>query len=304
MTESYSAGLKRMLSERTAASFGFSPSDEPPADDCCRLSFFAALLMFGTKYSKGTLIFTVKNEALADLFASSAAAFFSLTPTFCAQRPTLFCDAALERVLRACDLSLSDGVFWGTPLPVCAHCFSYFLRGVFLCCGTVSSPQGAHQLNLFTDRYSKALLPILREAELDFRLSARRGHDYLYIKKATALEAFFIRVGAQGAALELINKEIEREMRADINRKNNFDTANISRSSTFLLRLGEAVEQLEERGKVDGLPDSLKVLVRLVKQFPEDSLGELGARIHPPLSKSGLYHRAKKLIDLAEKKEL
>ncbi len=304
MSESYSARLKTALCEKTAHAFGFAGKDAEGADDCCKLSFFAALLLFGCKYSKGRLVFRIQNEALVDLFASAAVAFYSLPIKIENGKATLTVTEALLRVLRAADLTLTEDGICGMPISVCGNCQGFFLRAVFLCTGTMADPAKSHQLNLFCDKHTNALSVFLHEADLPFGTSVRRGHDYLYLRRAGGIEDFLARIGAESFVLELINGEIERSMRANINRQNNFDTANISRSSAFLLRLGDAVECLEERGSIESLPDTLQVIVRLLKQYPEETLSELGARIHPPLSKSGLYHRAKKIIALAEHKEV
>lgn len=303
-TDSYGARIKAALCEKTAQAFGFTQGGEEEADDCCRLSFFAGLLIFGCKVREDEIRFSVKNESLADLFASMAAAFYSLTPKVEQNTLSLPVDAAFGRVLQAADLSLSDGQITPLPIPVCGKCQGYFLRAVFLCCGTVSSPDKKYQLNLFFDEASDELRRFLQDADLSFGRSARRGHSYLYLKKTSSIEDFLTRIGAQVFSMQLMNQEIEREVRANINRRNNFDTANISRSSLFVSRLAEAIERLEERGAVEQLPEGLKVIVRIQKAHPEDTLSELGARIRPPLSKSGLYHRAKKIIDLADHKEV
>ena len=304
VTDSYGAKIKAALCEKTSQAFGFTQGGEQEADDCCRLSFFAGLLIFGCKAREDQIRFSVKNESLADLFASMAAAFYSLSPKVEQNTLSLPVDAAFGRVLQAADLSLSDGRITPLPIPVCGRCQGYFLRAVFLCCGAVSSPDKKHQLNLFSGEASDELRRFLQDADLNFGASSRRGHSYLYLKKTSSIEDFLTRIGAQVFSMQLMNQEIERSVRADINRKNNFDTANISRSSLFLSKLSEAISVLEERGAVDSLPEGLKVIVRIQKAHPEDTLSELGARIHPPLSKSGLYHRAKKIIDLADHKEV
>lgn len=303
MSESYSAQIKTALCEKTAQSFGFLASEQVAADDCCKLAFFSALLLFGCQVKDDRVCFSVRHDALADLFVSAAAAFYSLSPSVEHDKISLVRDAAFARVLRAADLSLEKDTLNAFPLSVCAECQGYFLRGVFLCCGTMTDPKKARQLNLFSDEKSAPLAALMQESGLNFRRCSRRGHDYLYLKKATDIEDFLARIGAQTYAMELINSEIERSMRANINRQNNFDTANISRSSLFLSRLGDAIEDLEARGATEQLPEGLKTLVRLRRAYPDETLSELGERIHPPLSKSGLYHRAKKLIDLANKKE-
>lgn len=302
MSESYSLNLKRALCEKSARAFGFSASDAPLADDCCKLSFFAALVLFGTKKRNGRIHFSTKIPEAADLFFSMAAAFYSLTPIETKGTLTLADDEAFHRVLRAANVEERNGAY-SLPLSVCGACLGYFLRGAFLCTGTMANPENSHQLNLFCDPYADSLLPVLAESDYNFRKSVRREKAYLYLKKGSDIEDFLARIGAESFALELINREIERSVRADVNRQNNFDTANISRSSTFLSRLDDAIHTLSERGAIETLPEGLKEIVRLRTSYPDDTPTELGLRALPPLSKSGIHHRVKKILNLATDKE-
>ncbi len=302
MSESYSSTLKRALCEKSARAFGFSASDTPLADDCCKLSFFSALVLFGTSRKNGRISFQSKNREVADLFFSMAAAFYSLSPTEQNGALTLADDEAFHRVLRAANAE-SVGERYSLPLSVCGACQGYFLRGAFLCTGTMANPENSHQLNLFCAPYAEELLPTLTEADYNFRKSTRRKKSYLYLKKGSDIEDFLARIGAESFALELINREIERSVRADVNRQNNFDTANISRSSLFLSRLDDAIHTLSERDATESLPEGLKEVIRLRAAYPDDTLTELGLRALPPLSKSGIHHRVKKILNLATDKE-
>ncbi len=299
MTESYSTTVKAALCEKTAHAFGFLPSHEDCAGDCCKIAFFCALILFGAKKEGDTLQFRSKNPALCDLFASSAAAFYSLSPQVENDRVTLKIDTALERILRAA--GLADDAGDPLPLLLCPNCRGYVLRAAFLLCGTLSDPQKSAQLNLTPVFHHELLVQLCRENEIDVKVSVRRGKPYLYLRSAARIEDFLTLIGAEGFAMQIMNTEIERSMRALVNRQNNFDTANLSRSMDLLLKLDEAILNLTERAKIDSIGENLLAIVRLRRTFPEDTLGELGARLAPKLSKSGLYHRVKKIIDLSEK---
>lgn len=300
--DTFSARVKHALCEKTAQAFGILPHKNETAEDCCKLSFFSALLLFGTERREDTVVFTAKSEELADLFASSAAAFFSLTPNIIEGKPTLKYDAALQHVMRAANIDPYNP-HSTLPIPVCFHCLNYFLRGVFLSAGTISDPEKAAQLNLFCHPHCESLLPLLHDAELPFRISTRREKQYLYLKKGMDISDFIGQIGAESFTLKLIEYDVEKSVRANINRKNNFDTANLSRSMTFLTRLDRAIRTLKERDATEALPARLKEIIRIRKQYPDADLAELGTHIHPPISKSGLHHRINKLLDLAEKKE-
>lgn len=302
MTESYSARIKAELCKKSAEEAGILRGTSEPASDCCRLVFFSALCAFGAKQTPQTLRFSAKSEELSDLFASFAAAFYSLSPIVRDGKVELKNDAALARVLRAAGLNEADNC--ALPLPVCGTCLSHLLRAAFLMCGTMADPKKSHQLCLFTDRFTPTLAALCREQDLPFRTSKRRQKPYLYLKSASDIEDFLTFLGAEKIAMELMDDEMQRGVRAFINRQNNFDTANLSRSTAFLIKLDEAIVSLKESGRDADLADNLKHLIRLRELYPEDSLNELGERMAPKLSKSGLYHRARRIIDLSQNKEV
>lgn len=150
MTESYSASVKQALCEKSAQAFGLSGGQETKTDDCCKLSFFCALLLFGCEIRDDTVCFRVKNPPLADLFISAGATAYSLTPLLCGKNACFLRDAAFTRLMRAAGISIQADQPVGLPLSVCGFCVGHFLRGVFLACGTMSDPARTHQLNLAT----------------------------------------------------------------------------------------------------------------------------------------------------------
>lgn len=301
MKDSFSAQVKSELTQRTAAAFGLCRDGQPPADDCCRLTFFSALLLF-SEDTGDTLRLPFRDEALCDLFATAACAFYSLSPATEAGCVTLKKDAALLRVLRAAGLEDTSGA--RLPLPVCPSCAAMLLRALFCYCGTVTAPDKPRQLLFYSRALTDTLFAFLLEHDFFFRIGTRRAQRYLYLKRGEEIEDFLAFIGAQTHALELMNQSVERSVSALVNRQNNFDTANISRGSSFSTELRQAVASLRAEGRVDSLPPPERELLYLFERYPEESLAQLGEHTVPPLSKSGVYHRAKKLIARSKQQEV
>ena len=305
MTESFSASAKEVLARKSAAAFGFSDADEKAAPDCCRLSFFASLILFGAKPDEDTLVFSSKSEKIRDLFASMAAAFYSLSPAVTPRGVSVRADDALMRVLRAAGVQQSEAGLFSLPIPVCGDCLRYIFRAAFLCRGTVSAPDKHSQLCLFLSEYADLLLPLAADAGLAFRRSVRRQKPYLYLKSALDIEDFFTFIGAEHIALSLIDRDVEKHTRAVVNRRVNCDLATSDRISLFATRLKNAACTLDRAGILESLPENLLSLARVCRDYPDISaLSEFGELLHPPLSRSGLYHRARAIIDLADKTEV
>lgn len=299
MNDSYCARIKRSLCQKSAAALGLSPTQDAPKNECCKRAFFASLILFGCETKGDALSFKSRTPELCELFYNLCTQVYGLRAKAENGVVTLPIDALPAHLLPFAKRSpehLLDLAKGG-----CGECINFIFRALFLCRGTMASPESSHQLNLASGEFSQALLTLLN-GELPLRRAARRGHDYLYLRKASDIEDFLIFIGAQGFAMALMDSGMERVVRSLINRQNNFDTANLRRSTNFRARLDDAIKDLEARGRVRGLPESLRTIVRLRKAHPEDSLSELGERTH--LSKSGLYHRLKKIIDLSENKEV
>ena len=128
----------------------------------------------------------------------------------------------------------------------------------------------------------------------------RNGSSILYFKQSEAIEEVLAWLGAPVAAMGVMEAKIEKEMKNKINRIVNCDNANTSKVVEAAQSQIAAIRRLRERGKYDGLPDKLKQTAELREQNPEANLQELAALFDPPLTKSALNHRLRKLTELAQ----
>ena len=177
-----------------------------------------------------------------------------------------------------------------------------FFRGAFLIGGYVSTPEKGYHLELVTPHYyaARQVSALLMDMELPAGQVMRRGIHVLYYKDSAAIEDFLSACGATTAAMDLMLKKVERELRNDINRKVNCETANLTKTVGAAARQIAAIERLEEAGLLENLPAPLQLTAHLRLQYPEMSLAELCAAFPEPISRPGLNNRLRRLVQLGE----
>ena len=121
-----------------------------------------------------------------------------------------------------------------------------------------------------------------------------------YIKECAAIADALGAMGAVGAAMELYNISIEKEIRNTANRQANCEIANIEKTTKTAVAQIEAIRKIEKTIGFDDLPATLKEIAEIRCKFPDESLKELGERLTPPLGKSGVNHRLKRIEEIAK----
>ncbi len=180
-------------------------------------------------------------------------------------------------------------------------CISAFIRGVFLSCGTVTSPQKDYHLE-FCVPYRKLCQDFMKFLEeLDFKpkLVERKGYQIIYFKESEKIEDLLTCMQAVQSSLALMNIKIYKDFRNKANRITNCETANISKTVAAAGEQLDAIARIKAADCFDSLPDELRELALLREENPEMSLRELGEILTTPISRSGVNHRLKRLIQLA-----
>lgn len=188
----------------------------------------------------------------------------------------------------------------GIPGRECCECS--FLRGAFLKNGFVSDPEKSWHLEIDTRHRSEAelLSALLKKRDIHCGISERKGRYVVYVKDCDSIAATLGTIGAGADALQLFGIQTERSMRNDINRRINFESANLEKSIKAAYKHIKAVNELKAAGKWEKLPQSLKEIGELRVENPDISLKELGALLNPPLGKSGVNHRLNRLLEAAD----
>ena len=182
-------------------------------------------------------------------------------------------------------------------------CNGAFLRGAFLACGTVTDPQRNYHLEFIVPfmKLSQDFYKLIDDVNLRVKQTVRKGCHVVYIKDSEDIEDMLTYMGAQLSSLEIMNIKVEKDVRNRVNRKINFECANIERSVQAGLKQVEAIELIIERQGLDTLPEEYKELALLRLENPDMSLKQLSESLPEPISRSGVKHRLDKLIEIAEK---
>ena len=181
-----------------------------------------------------------------------------------------------------------------------ACCRSALLRGAFLAGGSVTDPRKGYHLELATSHHSvsREVLALMRELDQEPKSAQRKGNAVIYFKQSEKIEDFLTCVGAPLAAMEVMNAKLERDLRGKVNRRVNCDAANLDKAVEAAMSQVEAIRRLEKAGTLITLPDKLREAAALRLAHPEDTLAQLAQRCDPPITKSALNHRLRKLVEL------
>ena len=182
-------------------------------------------------------------------------------------------------------------------------CRRSYLRGVFLGAGSVSDPENAYHLEIITNelQYAQSLLELLGQFELKAKVSTRKNWYIIYLKESEQIVTFLNVIGAHSALLIFENTRIQKEMRNQVNRLVNCETANLNKTINASLRQIENIQLIESSLGLDKLPPPLRQVAEIRLNNPDISLKELGEMVEPPLGKSGINHRMRKLEEIANK---
>lgn len=181
-------------------------------------------------------------------------------------------------------------------------CAIAYLRGAFLGGGFVADPHGDFHFELTaeTEQLAEDLVALMSRFGIEARIAKRRGVQAVYLKGAEPIVTFLALVGAHRALLRTEDVRIVKSMRNDVNRLVNAEIANQAKSAEAALEQLEAIELIAAIRGLESLPPALAELARLRTEHPHVSLRELGELADPPLSKSAVYHRVRRLEEIAE----
>ena len=181
-------------------------------------------------------------------------------------------------------------------------CRAAFLRGAFLAGGSVAPPDKRYHLELSGPhaQASRELEALLADMGYAPKTVDRGAGRMLYFKSSGQIEELLTLMGAPVAAMELMNAKVKKDLRNGVNRRVNCDAANLGKAVDAAREHLEAIERLHALGRIETLPEKLKETIVLRETFPELTLAELAAEFEPPISKSCLNHRLRKLVEISK----
>ncbi|MBS4032802.1 MAG: DNA-binding protein WhiA [Clostridiales bacterium] len=181
-------------------------------------------------------------------------------------------------------------------------CRRAYLRGAFLAAGSVSNPENSYHLEIYTDyqRQAEELATLIDSFGFKAKVTSRKNGYFAYIKDSEQIVGFLNVIGAHSALLNFENIRILKGIRNKVNRLVNFETANVNKTVDAAVKQAECIRIIEEAAGFTFFDAPLRRLAELRMENPEASLQELGQMLNPPLSKSGVNHRMRKLERIAK----
>lgn len=200
-----------------------------------------------------------------------------------------------------------DGLFnihYGVPDEVIKNedCKRAYIKGAFLGGGSISNPEKTYHLEFVThdQDYANELSDLINSYRLNSKVIQRKNSFVIYLKEGEQIVDLLNIIGAHNALLELENIRIMKEMRNNVNRIVNCETANLSKTVNAAVRQVESIKLIQSEIGLDRLPKNLKEVAKLRLAFPDESLKELGAMLNPPVGKSGVNHRLRRIEKIAD----
>ena len=289
-------------------------------DRCCQIAELSALIKVSGSigYARGkglSLTLTTENPAIARRIFSSFKRVFGLSaeilikqnPMLKKTNTYLIVVQGAEEILTALRIiDQSQGIYRfedGIPEGIAGKecCVRAYLRGVFLGGGSLSDPEKGYHLEFVTndEPYAEALVQLMERYDLTPKIIQRKNHWVVYIKEGDQIVDFLNIIGAHSILLEFENIRIVKQMRNDVNRLVNCETANLNKTVDASYRQIEDIEFIQDRVGLDYLGGNLREVAELRLENREATLKEIGEMLDPPVGKSGINHRFRKIEKIA-----
>ena len=178
-----------------------------------------------------------------------------------------------------------------------------YLRGVFLAGGSVNKPKAEYHLEIRCEHktHAEEIMSLMQDFELDPHLTEHKKKHVIYLKKYDDIATMLNLMGAYNSLLQLENAQVFKEIKNNVNRRVNFETANLDKTVKAAMEQIEDIELIEKEKGLENITTSLREIAELRKDNPYASLKELGEMLEPKLSKSGVYNRIRRLKKIADK---
>ena len=283
-----------------------------PQKRCCALAQCFGVLLFCNSFSgEGIRIITENHDfaqLLPKLFRKAFNVEFDSVPDMESTGKLTFQITNADKifqVMHAYGFDPEDTLSLHINLPVVEEdcCKASFLRGAFLAGGSMTDPTKDYHLELSTTHHSVARegYTLIQEI-LGFypKCAERGGGQVLYLKQSDRISDFLVFLGAPVAGMAVIEARLEKELKNNVVRRCNCDDANTSKVVEAAQIQLSAIRQLRERGMLESLPAKLIQAAKGREENPEVSLTELAALMEPPITKSAMNQRLKKLVEMAQ----
>lgn len=194
-----------------------------------------------------------------------------------------------------------DAVTVNTMLVERACCKQAFIRGTFLTLGSLTDPEkGYHfELPFIHEQHAELLKRLLMDFEIQPKLVKRKRYTVLYVKDSQEIVDVLSVMGAYKSLMDMENVRILKDVKNRVNRRVNCETANLEKTVNTAVRQAEDIRYIEKVKGFSYLPENLREIAMVRIENPDLPLKELGMLLDPPLGKSGVNHRLRKISEIA-----
>lgn len=270
----------------------------------CVYAELAALVLFGDRHrTKSDSLYYLPENGEIKVFLSTENDFVRQKAfTLCRKNITIKIDAE-ENALTI------PAEFWKKHLMPELNgalkrqcCKRAFLRGAYLCIGSMSNPGKSYHLEFDCIKEERAhlLQELIAEFGIPARIAIRKKYYVVYVKEGSAICDMLNIMGAHVSLMDFENHRIVKEVRNSVNRKVNCETANIKKTVNAAAAQVRDIKLIEETCGLRKLPENLREIAELRLEHQDATLQELGELLSPPVGKSGVNHRLRKLSLIAE----
>ena len=281
-----------------------------PELECCAIAECYGMLLFGNTFNMREIRIITGNRAIGDrivsLFLQAFSTSFDVMPDgdeFGKQTYVITDTEKITRIFETYGFSKENLLAHNVNLGVLEEecCRTSFIRGAFLTGGAVTDPAKSYHMEFVTAHYnvSRQTYSLLLEMGFSPKEAKRNGIYIIYFKQSAAIEDLLTLIGAPIHAMELMSAKIEKDVRNTVNRKVNCDTANVTKTVDAATAQLKAIEEIISTGAFYSLPEKLKQTAELRISNPELSIKELAEISTPPVTKSCLNHRMRKICEIA-----
>jgi len=304
--------LPKKYQEASALSFSYNTKTElcrlSPEEKCCAVAECYGILLYGNTFSAREIRIITGNNSLGnrliERFNRAFSISFDIMPD--AGKPgkqayIINAPDKLRSIFETYGFSTESLLAHHVNLSVLEEecCRRSFIRGAFLSGGAITNPEKSYHLELVTDHFNvnRETYSLLLDMGFSPKETSRGGNYIIYFKQSASIEDFLTLIGAPLHAMALMSAKIEKDMRNSVNRKVNCDTANVAKTVDASAVQIEAIRKIEAAGAYEALPEKLKQTAQLRLQNPELSIKDLADLSTPPVTKSCLNHRLRRLIE-------
>ena len=277
--------------------------------NCCQVAECYGFMLFGRSFSYKNISLSTENKNISDRYIRLLKKNFALIPGVKITgksnlRYNIFIDDINQcsGIMSAFGYKGQDFLNINNDVFKRDCCFASFIRGAFLACGQMSDPFKNYHAEFVIKDLALALefYGLLLKRGLSPRRSMRGSSNVIYFNQSETIEELLTLMGANKKVLELIEVQVTKTIRNKENRKNNLELSNIGKQVDASVNQRQAIDYLEQKGKLGMLSDELYAAALLRKENPDASLSELCKLSNVSITRSGLNHRLKKIMDIAE----